>query len=184
MSKTLSNILTVFKVLRIIAKVVFILCIVGAVGSLVGLVALPVAQLIVPSEVLIENGFEGASTYAALCAGIITCLGEGAFAFFAEKYFSKIMNDGTPFTFDGAKESMRLGLISIIVSVAVSVMSGLVLGIIILVSGKVTEFNFESSVNITTGLFFMFMSLIFKHGAELKARGEEEIKTDDMNENA
>ena len=52
MSKTLSHILTVFKVVRVIAKVVLILCIVGGVGCLIPLVTLPLVDGLLKAQLL------------------------------------------------------------------------------------------------------------------------------------
>lgn len=169
MSKTLSNILIVFKVAKIVAKVVFILCIVGGAGCLIGLGTLPLIPKDVAAELLAEEGVDIASACLACATGAISCAGEAVFAFFAERYFGNVLAAGTPFTFEGAKESFRLGLISIIISVAVSVVSGMALVVYQLISSGGTEFDVNMSVSLATGLFFLFMSLIFKHGAELGA---------------
>lgn len=174
MSKTLSTILTIFKVAKIVAKVIFILCIVGGAGCLIGLATLPLLDLAAAAEFIAEEGLELSSAYAACFVGTITCAGEAVFAFFAERYFGHVLESGTPFTFEGAKESFRLGLASIIISVAVSVVSGLALAIAQLISSGGAQIDVDMSVSLTTGLFFLFMSLIFKHGAELKAAVPEE----------
>ncbi len=169
MSKTLSTILTIFKVAKIVAKVVFILCIVGGAGCLVGLATLPLLDLAIAAEFVAEEGIELGAAYLACVTGALTCAGEAVFAFFAERYFGHVLESGTPFTFEGSKESFRLGLVSIIVSGAVSVASGMALAIYQLMSSGGAQLDVDMSVSLTTGLFFLFMSLIFKHGAELKA---------------
>lgn len=169
MSKTLSTILTIFKVAKIVAKVVFILCIVGGAGCLVGLATLPLLDLAIAAEFVAEEGIELGAAYLACVTGAVTCAGEAVFAFFAERYFGHVLESGTPFTFEGSKESFRLGLVSIIVSGAVSVASGLALAIYQLISSSGAQLDVDMSVSLTTGLFFLFMSLIFKYGAEVQA---------------
>lgn len=169
MSKTLSTILTIFKVAKIVAKVVFILCIVGGAGCLVGLATLPLLDLAIAAEFVAEEGIELGAAYLACIVGAVTCAGEAVFAFFAERYFGHVLESGTPFTFEGAKESFRLGIVSIIVSGAVAVTSGMGLAIYQLITSDGAQIDVDMSVSLTTGLFFMFMSLIFKHGAELQA---------------
>ena len=179
MSKTLSNILTVFKVARILAKVVFILCIVGGAGCLVALVTLPfaenAAQMFLPSEAEIEFS----SVYPACIAGLIACVGEVIFAFMAERYFAHVLNAGTPFTLDGAKECSRLGLASVILSAATAVLAGLMIPLVAIVAGNASELDIEMSVSLSTGLFFLFLSLIFRHGAELGASDTDEPKQEE-----
>ena len=173
MSKTLSNILTVFKVLKVIAKVVFILCIVGGVGCAIGLVALPFADI---AEEFTKENLVGSAAYAACITGIIVCAGEAVFAYLAEKYFANILDEGTPFTHTCAKETWQLGLTSVIVSVAISVTAGVVLLIFNLFSQDVSGVDVDATISLSTGLFLLFMSLIFKHGAEVKNPDTEDAK--------
>lgn len=175
MSKTLSTILTVFKVAKVIAKVVFILCLVGAGGCLFALCILPLVGNLISSEWLIEEGFTSIPFACLSClVGAIFCAAEGVFAFLAERYFANVLNQGTPFTKDSSDESFRLGIASIIISVSTSVLSGIIIGIFTLVSENVSDFNFDASVTLSTGLFFLFMSLIFKYGAELQSLDAED----------
>lgn len=168
MSKTLSIILTIFKVAKIVAKVVFILCIVGGAGCLVGLATLPLLDLAIAAEFVAEEGIELGAAYLACVTGAIACAGEAVFAFFAERYFGHVIESGTPFTLGGAKESFRLGLVSIIVSGAIAVTTGLAAAIAQLMSSGASGFDVDASVSLSTGLFFLFLSLIFKYGAEVQ----------------
>ncbi len=175
MSKTLSNILTVFKVARIVAKVVFILCIVGGAGCLLGLVTLPFVGLVAPTEPSL------ASAYFGCLSGLIVCAGELLLAFWAERYFKGVLTTGTPFTFEGAKESLRLGIASLIISAATSVAVGMISFLFLLfASPNVSEFDISTSVSLSTGLFFLFLSLIFKHGAELRTSAAEEATSEEQ----
>ena len=176
MSKTLSNILTVFKIARIIAKVVFIICIVGGVGCLIALTTLFFVGNSASILSLVGKDIEVSSFYPACISGLIVCVGEAIFAFMAERYFGNVLSAGTPFTSEGAKESFRLGLASIIIAVATSVIAGLVVAFVVLLTENASEFDVDTSVSLSTGLFFLFLSLIFKHGAELQASITEEQK--------
>lgn len=176
MSKSLSNILTVFKVAKIVAKVLFILGIVGAVGCLIGLaslITLYAASILLPAEFLDVIG-DIDYAYGGCVVGIISCAAMSVWTFFAEKYFDGVIKSGTPFTLEGSKECFRLGLISLITSAAATVTSGIVMGVIaILTFPESVEFNSDISVTLSTGLFFMFLSMIFKHGAELRQTADE-----------
>ena len=168
MSKTLSNILTVFKVLKVIAKVVFILCIVGAAGCALGLCMMPVVESLAPSGIL-EDGEDLLSTgYADLIATIVVCVGEAIFAFLAERYFANILRAGTPFTPEGSRECYRLGIASIIISLASAVVAGVATAVAAGLSGDASALEMDTTVSLSTGLFFLFLSLIFKHGAEVQ----------------
>lgn len=174
MSKTLSAILTVFKIARIVAKVIFIVCIVGGVGCLLALCIAPLLEIDFLKRILAEEGVQLASVYPACFAGLLTCAGEAVVAFFAERYFGNVLSAGTPFTHEGAQESFRFGLIAIIASLASSIASGIVLAILSIVFSGLPEVDVSSSVSLSTGLFFLFLSLIFKYGAEMREGKQEE----------
>lgn len=181
MSKTLSNILTVFKVAKIVAKVIFIICIVGGAGCLVGLAMLPMASAFLSASIFAEEGVDISSAYLGCIVGAITCAGEAIFAFLVERYCGHVMNAGTPFTFDGAKESFRLGIASIIISLATSVVAGIIsLGFLLFSSPEAAQADVNMSVSLSAGLFFLFMSLIFKHGAEIIASRAAETQHEEQ----
>ena len=172
MSKSLSNIMTVFKVARIVAKVVFILCIVGGVGCVLGIITLPMVGDLLSSP-MAEAGMEAVAAIPACIVGGITCAGEAVLAFLAERYFANVLSVQTPFTEAGAKECFRLGVASLIASVAISVVGGIVVAIAMLASPGMAETDVGGAISLTEGLFFMFLSLIFRYGAELTAQQEE-----------
>lgn len=187
MSKTLSNILTVFKIVRILAKIVFVCCIIGAVCCALALLVLPVAESAVGEEVFAEAGVDFSVTYVAVGVAIVSCIGEAIFAFLAERYCKRVLAAETPFTFDGAKECFRLGVASLIISLVVSIISAILSAIVVallaLSGGTNLAADFASSFTLSTGLCLMFMSLLFKHGAEQqKTLSEEATKDEDMSQ--
>ena len=176
-SKTLSIILTIFKVAKIVAKVVFILCIVGGACCLIAMTMIPFAGSIM-SALFPEEGIDIFAAYPACIAGSIACAGEAVFAFFAERYFGNVLNHGTPFTFEGAKECFRLGIASVIISVATSVAESIAVFAAMLIDNS-ADIKIDSTITLSTGIFFLFMSLIFKYGAELRATVSEEPVQDE-----
>ena len=180
MSKTLTNILTVFKVVRIIAKVVFILCIIGTAGSLLGFLCLPLVGSLVPEEILLEEGVNLASAYPACIVGAVTCAGEAVFAFLAEKYFRSVLDAQTPFTEAGAKECLRLGIASLIITIATSIVAGIASAIVLLIQSGGASMDVDTTFSLSTGLFFLFLSLIFKHGAELHAAAQKDTQEEEQ----
>lgn len=175
MSKSLSTIQTIFKVLRIIAKVVFIICLVGAICSAVGLLILCLVPFM-PHNVTDIISKETDMGIAAMCvaciSGIVACVAEAVVARFCEIYFTHELEAGTPFTYEGSKEIFRLGIISIAVSFGVSVLLGILIGIAQLISGA-TSIDIDTSTSIGTGLVFIFLSVVFKYGAEITQNEKE-----------
>ena len=180
MSKALSNIMTVFKVAKILAKVIFIISIVGGAGCLMGLFLLPLAAGI--SFLSGEGFYDTASSYLGCSVGLVSCAAEAVFAFLSEKYFKKVLDDGTPFTYESSKSIFRLGIASIIISVASSILSGIVAAIIVLLSSGSADYNTNTSFSLAIGLFFLFLSMIFKYVAELRSTSELHNATQDTAE--
>lgn len=170
MSKTLSNILTVFKVAKVIAKIAYIVAIIGAVGAVAHLGALAVFNIFIP-ELLPEHltGVELNQTYYFYITGGVSCIGGAILGFFMEKYFSSVLNVRTPFTFDGAKKIFYLGIGELISTAVSSLVAVITAGIINFVEGSVVvSSDLNISISLVLGLFFMFLSMVFKHGAELQ----------------
>ena len=160
MSKTLSIILKLFEVARILAKVVFIVCIVGGVGCLIASVIYPIMGEML--EILVaEQGFDSPYVISACLITAIMFAGEAVSAFFAEKYFAQVLDAGTPFTLDGAKKCFRFGLVTAIASAAITVSSGMVISIALLFSPDAYSLNEDASGLLVTGILFIFMSVIF-----------------------
>ena len=169
MSKALSNILTIFKVAKIVAKVIFILTIVvGAIDCLL-VCSLPLVGDTLLTSFFYEKPIDLPTTYLARTVGLITCAGEAVLAFLAQRYFGNVLEAKTPFTQEGSKECFRLGVGALIVSVATSLAAGITIGIFQIMFSTVPELDSGESISLSTGLFFMFLSLIFKHGAEVQA---------------
>ena len=172
MSKTLKSIQTFFKVARIVSIVLFVLGIVGAAGCLLSmllLIAFNGAQSlgILNSFVDLEEGFSFASGCFACVSGIISCVGVIVMYAFTRKYCERELADGTPFTYDGAKALFRLGLVFIITPIAMSALIGFAWGMCWIFDPTMVEPT-DLSGDITTGLFMLVTSYIFKHGTELR----------------
>lgn len=172
MSKTLSTIQTIFKIAKILAKIVFVFSIIGGIGCLIAILALPLLGSMLTSELssLFIEEF-GTVSFGFICfsclTALITCIGEAIISFLAGRYFDHELKAGTPFTFEGSKELFRLGITAIIVPIAVSVLSGIFFGICLFFAPEIINVEFGMSFSIGTGLIFLLLSLIFKHGAEL-----------------
>ena len=168
MSKSLSILQTIAKVTRIVCKVLFILCIIGAVGSLIGLVAImafgPLAEAMGAESM--DLGVLGCVT------GLIACVGEAVFFRLAERYCEHELEAGTPFTQAGAKEILRLGIASLIISVSIAVLCSMASGIFAILHSGFSDMDVSASVSIETGLFLLLLSVIFRYGAETREEAQ------------
>ena len=173
MNKTLGAIQTLAKIGRIISKVVFILCVVGASLCVVGLISLiAIPQTLEIGDVtlhsLIEDkaGMTVGGMYSAVTVGIILAAGEAVVAKFAEIYFRHEIADGNPFTFTGARELLRLGIITAAVSLGTAVAAGIAQSIFGIFVDNLPDFSIEIGGSLGYALAFIILSLVFKYGAE------------------
>ena len=171
--KTLKTLQSLSKLGKVLSTIVFILCIVGAAMCAVGIPCLA----LIPEEGfrlgdmtikgLVEKGELSVSTcYATMACGIILCAGEAVLAKFAQRYFTNELKAGTPFTFDGAKELMRLGILAICIPIGTSIVAGICYGIFKLVMPDVGDVEMHSGVSVGLGIMMIVASLLCRLGAE------------------
>ena len=115
-----------------------ILSIAGVCGCLAGLISLllgsgdPVKFGGVTLHGLLPDIFGETlpAMQAALCGWLIVCAGQAVLAKFAETYFKKNeLQAGTPFTLGGAKELLRLGVLTLVIPTGCSVLGSIAEGI-------------------------------------------------------
>ncbi len=182
--KTLNTVQGFHKAGRIISKVVFILCIVGAALCVAGIVSLAlmpegfkIGDVTFAAFVKKEAGVSVNTCYAYLAMGIAFCAGEAVLSKFAELYFKRELKAGTPFTFEGAKELIRLGILSLVIPAAAAAVAAIAHAVISSVLGDVAENNWNDAFSFGMGFMFIFTGFICRHGAELNAERSAEQKT-------
>ena len=185
MSKTLNTIQTIMKVARILCIVFFVLGIIGAAGCALAILLIPIVS---DSELFMTGGlleaiFDGkgvmyvGTAYFMCAASMIACVAEAVLAKLAERYFKRELEAGTPFTFEGAKELFKLGLINIFVMLGLSVAEGVIYGVL-WIYFPYTE-AIDSTASLTTGIWMLILSAFFKYGAEVahtKAQENDDVK--------
>ena len=119
MSKSLKTIQTLANLGKIFSQIIYICCIVGGIGCLVGIIALlGVNGLVIGGKditsLIVSKSNIAIETLVFYCiAGFIACVAECIVAKFANTYFKHELVAGTPFTMDGSKEILRLGILTI-----------------------------------------------------------------------
>lgn len=178
MSKSLKTVQSVCKVCKVLAEIAFVLLIVGAVlmlacGIFIGagkMDALLDSGGLVLDDMLQLSGVTQEYVTAVFICMTIIIVAEAVVAKFINVYFKHELKAGTPFTFEGAKEMLRLGIITIAVPAGASLVATIVFGIMAAGSGLDSEFNFEISLGM--GLVFLALSPLLKHGTELRLRAQ------------
>ncbi|MBQ7714987.1 MAG: hypothetical protein IJT70_03850 [Clostridia bacterium] len=180
--KTLNTIQKLSKLGKILSKIIFVFCLVGGILCVVGIIGLA----LIPDGIklggvtirgLIEKNADISvgTCYAAMAVGIVFCAGEAVLCKFAERYFKNELKAGTPFTFDGAKELMRLGILTICIPVGTTIIAEIVYQIMKHSFSDVVGFDLGGSISVGLGIMFIVTSLICRHGAEISQgkTGEE-----------
>lgn len=182
-SKTLKTIQRCMKIGKIISTIVYVFCIIGTIGCLVGIACLyffPQDQVIQLGPVTVhglvgynKNALSLSSCYTAMMIGAILCLFEFGIARSAKKYFKNELAAGTPFTFEGAKELMKLGIKVIVLPIVAVIVADVVYQVMNYYFTDIMDMHIDDFVSVGTGLMLMFLSLICKYGAEVGEKKEK-----------
>ena len=171
--KTLKTIQALSKIGKVLSKILFIFCIVGFCGCIVGILGmalgaptLKIGGVTLESILNAEAEVTISTVYAAMAAGMILCAGEAVLARFAEHYFKHELADGTPFTFAGAKEMQRLGILTICLPIGTQIVAEIVYAVMAQVMQGVAPLRLDSASSVALGIMFIVMSLVFRYGAD------------------
>ena len=170
---TLKTIQTLAKIGKVFSKIIFVCCIVGFCGCIVGIVSLALGAetfklggVTIHSMIENEAGLNLPTLYASMAVGLLFCGEEAVLCKFAEAYFKHELADGDPFTLRGAKELLRLGILTvaiplgtvIVCSIGVAIADNMVPGI-----DKLSIGEFSS---VGLGVMMIVLSLFCRYGAE------------------
>lgn len=178
MSKSLKTVQTVCKVCKVLAEIAFVMFVVIVALMLAAAIFTGTGKMdallssggVVLDDMLQQTGVTQDYMVAVLVCMTIIIAAEAVVAKFINVYFKHELKAGTPFTFEGAKEMLRLGIITIAVPVGASLAATIVFDIMAAGSGLDSEFNFEISLGM--GLMFLALSPLLKHGTELRLRAQ------------
>ena len=170
---TLKTIQTLANIGKVFSKIIFVCCIVGFCGCIVGIVSLALGAetfklggVTIHSMIENEAGMSLPTLYASMAVGLLFCGAEAVLCKFAEAYFKHELADGDPFTLRGAKELLRLGILTvaiplgtvIVCSIGVAIADNMVPGI-----DKLSIGEFSS---VGLGVMMIVLSLFCRYGAE------------------
>lgn len=137
--KSLQTIQKLFKIGKILSRIAFIFLVIGFCGCIAGLLSLSFGNgsLIKLGGVTLhqliseEYGYNIKGITASLSGWLVVCAGEAVLAKFAEVYFQNELQAETPFTLAGAKELLRLGILTITIPTGCAVAESIVEGVIV-----------------------------------------------------
>ena len=176
--KTLNTIQTLSRIGKVISTIIFVCCIVGFFGCIVGIIcmalgmeAVKLGGVTLKGMVESESGMTTGNIYAAMACGAVLCAGEALLAKFAERYFTRELAAGTPFTPEGAKELRRLGILAICIPIGTQIAAEIVRGIFAQVTAGVEPLDLSITGSVSIGVMLLVGSLLCKHAAELIRAG-------------
>lgn len=172
--KTLNTIQTLSKIGKILSKIVFICCIIGAVGCAAGMASLPFADtgalkiggVSIHGLIVNRAGIDLNSLYPLLAGVMIVCIGEAVTAKLAEGYFAHELTAGTPFDLAGAKELLQLGIVTICVPLGTQILAQIVSSVIAEILHCGGAFKADNGGSVALGVMFIVTSLLCRYGAE------------------
>lgn len=173
--KTLNTIQTLAKIGKILSRIIFVFCIVGFCGCIVGIVSLAIGGETfklggVTIHSMIENsaGLNLPTLYASMAVGLLFCAAEAVLCKFAELYFTNELVDGDPFTLRGAKELLRLGILTIAVPLGTRIVCSIGLAVADKVWPGIDRLSMGDFTSVGLGVMMLVLSLFCRYGAELK----------------
>lgn len=178
--KELKIIQTLAKIGKVLSKIVYIcgivslcMCIVGIISVATGFGVIKLGGITLKSIISDNFGFETGTLYAYLSAGIVFCTGEMILAKNAENYFKRELNDGTPFTFEGAKELFRLGILNICIPIGTQILAKIVYSVVSKFTNNEVAFGANDDTSVMLGIMLMVIAVICKYGATLRSKETE-----------
>lgn len=182
--KSLKTIQTLAKIGKILSRIIFIFCIVGFCGCVIGLIGIALGantlkfgHFILSDALQTKAQLSVGSVCAAMSVGMILCIGEAVLAKIAENYFKHELSRGTPFSFEGAKEMLSLGIFTICIPIASQIAAAIVHTVVSKAMNGAAPLNLDNSGSVSLGIMFIVMSVLCKYGAELtsekSAKSEE-----------
>lgn len=180
--KTLNAIQTLSKIGKIFSKIIYYCCIAGLCGCAIGIFAMLIgAQTVKIGGVTLHSILESeantstGTVWASIAAGAILCLGEFFVSRMACRYFENELKAGTPFTAEGAKELLHLGISIIWIPIVSAVLAQVARGVIAQFMENVEKLSLDSFDSVALGVMFIVMSLLCKYGAECNESSENQL---------
>ena len=177
---TLKTIQTLAKIGKVFSKIIFVCCIVGFCFCIAGIVSLALGAESfrlggVSIRGIIENdaGMSTPALYVSIAVGAVCCAAEAVLSKFAEVYFRHELADGNPFTLRGAKELLRLGILTIAIPLGTVIVCSIGVAIAEVIYPGVDELSIGEFTSVGLGVMMIVLSLFCRYGAE-RSNGKAE----------
>lgn len=178
--KSLKRIQSLHKLGRVLSKLAFVFAVIGVCGCIAGLLSLRFGNgsllkfggVTVHGLITQGTGYNVKSIAAALSGWLIVCAGEAVLASFAAAYFRNELEAGTPFTQDGARELLRLGILTMAIplgcAVAGKITQGIVGSFLHVTKDAAIDLALGNGGSMMLGIAFLVTALLCRCGADLR----------------
>ena len=125
---------------------------------------------------MIENeaGLNLPTQYASMAVGLLFCAAEAVLCKFAEAYFKHELADGDPFTLLGAKELLRLGILTIVIPLGTVIVCSIGIAIADNFFPEIEKLSYDGYASVGLGIMMIVASLFCRYGAEV-AEGKANV---------
>lgn len=180
--KTLNTIQTLSKIGKVLSKIIYICCLIGLIGCAVGSIAMLIGLQTVKisgktleSLLRTEAGVYTGTIWAAVAVGAILCIGEFFVARMAYHYFDHELQTGTPFSTEGAKELLHLGISLIWIPIVSVILAQVAQEVIAHFMMNVELLSLDGGQNVGLGILCIVISLLCKYGAEVLEKSNQTL---------
>ena len=166
MSRNLTIVQKISKVLGILSKIGFIMSIVGLVCCIVGLVLSIVGGLSqeLAAKIVKEGNVTMKQVSGYCLGGLVICIVSVIVTKLHKDYFQMEQAAGTPFTLESAKAFRTLGIVNLV--------APFICTILIAIINSVLKIKVDYSIDgsFTIGIVMILLSFVFAYGAELEEK--------------
>lgn len=166
MKNKLKTLQTLAKLGKIFSKIIMTFCIIGIIGSIIGMIALSISQINLAQYIEKYSVMSIVGAYAGIISALILLPGEIINCVYANKYFKYQLEVGTPFNKECAGKMKKLGIVCIVTSVVTSILCSIVYAIVSKDLFETGSLEIESTSSITLGIVFIIISIILEAATE------------------
>lgn len=176
MEKSLGTIQTLSKIARIVSKVIYIFCLVGAIGISVGFIAifsvqdrtmlLEVGSVRIHNLIELEGDVSITAVYAGMVIGLILCVAEGITSYLSHKFFSYELEVGTPFDEGVADKMRKLGINVLVIPTVGAMIASVVYGSLKDALDVSFSYDIGDFAQLSIGVFLLILSVFCRYGAQ------------------
>lgn len=181
--KSFKRIELLVKILWILCLVVFVLNIIGAAGCVIGLGVFAGVQGLAINgktiaQMLAEKNISVNSAYTGLAIGIFHCAVGAFLSYYLYIFFKKHSDGGLVIDKPLVKETRKVSLVYIIVSLSAAVISSIAIGIARAFDKSINVNNGGGFISIAFAICMLIVSLFLDYIADLEEQKKPEVEAE------